>query len=129
MKLNYKELAVLTDYPQTKCREIFKTHTGSKKVGVDVELSLTDLEKHFPPVHTMDERFDKMPFLEFCTKTKPLNYRQHLKNPAMIKACGFTNGHAVFYKILSDEQLEHAEKAFKHNHVHMYGEKSYNKIK
>lgn len=128
IKVNFKELSVLTDFSQDNCRNVFKDHLSLKKVGTDIELLLTDLEDYFDPVHTMDERYDKMPQLQFCTIMKPLNYRMWLKDKDMIKAGGFTNGHNVFNKILSEDQLDHATKAFKHNHIHMYGEDSYQNL-
>ena len=63
IRINYKELSVLTDQPNNYCRQIFKNHLSTKKVGIDSELSLVDLEKYFKPIVSLDERYNKMPKL------------------------------------------------------------------
>ena len=128
IRINYKELSVLTDQPNNYCRQIFKNHLSTKKVGIDSELNLVDLEKYFKPIVSLDERYNKMPKLKFCKNTKALSYRAYLKDKALIKAGQFINGSTVFNKILSTDQLEHSRKALKHNHLHTYGQVSYDKL-
>lgn len=130
IEVNYKELARLTGENQNKCRDIFKNHLDRKKVNESVVIKLTELEKYFKPVSSHDMRFDKQPQLKFRCKMMAAGFRNVLKEDAVVKNAGFVGAYTIYNKICSPEQLEQARKAIRYNHIHSYGEKSYNnKIK
>lgn len=125
MTINYKELSELTDKTQVECRNVFKEYLSLKKVGMDSLVPVTDLEKYFKPVNSVDDRYDKMPFIAFCIQMKKLNYRQYLTDKKIIKALGFSEGLKIYDKIMTPEQKQDMQAALKHNHIHLYGIDSY----
>jgi hypothetical protein len=130
ISVNFKELSELTGRNQNECRNIFKKHLNEKTISEDREIKLLDLEKYFNGVKSHDMRFDVSNELRFRFTHQKNGYRKILSDPKVVKAAKLVGAYTIYYKICDDIQLEHINKAIKHNHVHSFGLESYNnKIK
>ena len=127
--LNYRELSHITDISGEAAKQIFCNELGTAKVKVKDFLSAKELKIYFVETASHDKRYDKKNQLIFSLEMKRLNYRKYLNDKKAIEKLKLTGGKSVYYKILSEAELDHLEKQLKQKHVFMFGVDSYNKTK
>lgn len=124
LKLNFSELAYITDVPLSEAKETICDRTGNDKAAKDDYVPVPKLMNYYETTVSHDPRYDKINKLVFDLNMKVENYKKCLNISSLIKKVAFTGGKTIFYKILSQEQIDHATDQLKMKHIHLFGKDS-----
>jgi len=128
LRLNYQELSFISDLSQPYCKDLFCKLLGVDKVKKNEEINVSVLKEGFSTVSSLDDRYDGLNKLHFYLAMKKDAYKNNLNCKSSIKLIRFSGGKSIFYKILSDYEIEHANHVLSVKHEYLYGTVSMNKV-
>lgn len=112
ISLNFTELAYIMNLNRTWCRQAFMKILNLEKVNGNDEIDIDTLCGIFKQIKSVDPRYDGMNELLFSIHMKRERYKDELASKSALRYKKFTGAKTVFYKICTEEQLEHARAVF-----------------
>jgi len=123
IKLNYRELAFIMNLDAKDMKSIYIDVLKEDKVSLKDEILVSDLIASFGVVKSNDSRYDGYNELLFALEHKSRNYKKYLAVKGNVKNKKFTGGKTIFYKICTEEQLNHAKECFEYYYKIMFKNK------
>lgn len=121
MTLNYREVAFVLNRPSTEIKSKFQELLKLDKVSIKDEIESDKLGWEFGLIKSVDKRYDGLPLFPFYLRECAKSFRNYLNDKSNIKAKKFTGGHAIFYKVLSEEDIEFCNNNLAYKYKEVYG--------
>jgi hypothetical protein len=119
--LNHSELAFIMDIPVKEAKDIFSEILGKDKTTVKDQIKVEDLIGSFKKVRSIDKRYDGQNELMFNLEQKKQLYKKFINDKSVIKQKKLTGGKSIFYKILSEKDIEFIKENLKYKWNYLYG--------
>ena len=121
MKLNYREVAFVLNKPSTEIKTKLQELLKLDKISIKDEIDVDSLENQFGIIKSVDKRYDGLPLFPFYLNECKKSYRNYLNDKSNIKAKKFTGGKAIFYKILTDKEIEFCNNNLAYKYKEVFG--------
>lgn len=117
ISLNYTELAFIMALKRDWCRQAFMKILNVKELNGNDEIPLQQLTGLFKPIKSVDPKYDGMNELLFAIQAKRELYKNELDSKSARRYKKFTGAKTIFYKICTEEQLQHAAAVFENRNA------------
>jgi len=121
MTLNYREVAFVLNRPSTEIKKKFEELLKLEKITMKDEIHVDKLSWEFGLIKSVDQRYDGLPLFPFYLRECTKSYRNYLNEKSNIKAKKFTGGKTVFYKTLTDEEIEFCNTNLAYKYKEVFG--------
>ena len=121
MNINYRTLSFVMDIPVKDSKEIIKELVGSDKVTISDSVEHDKLIGRFGPIRSVDKRYDGTDKFLFYLNQRKDSYRNYLNEKSCIKNMRFTGKFALFYQMLTQEQIDFCHDVLSQKHKFIYG--------
>lgn len=121
MTLNYREVAFVLNKSSVEIKAKFQELLKIDKISIKDEIHVDDLSWQFGNIKSVDQRYDGLPLFQFYLRECTKSYRNYLNEKSNIKAKKFTGGKSIFYKTLSDEEIEFCNTNLAYKYKEVFG--------
>lgn len=121
IEITYKELAFVTGADPAFCKEVFQKIKDTDSVSTKCTLPVSDLLNDFEVMKSCFVNIDGKNSLLVKLSDLKYRYKKYLSARNNIKQIRFTGAQAIFYKVLSPEEINHAKKSLAANHRAVFG--------
>lgn len=112
--INYQELSFIMKNKSSECNLLFESILSKPKVNLKDELSIDALKDRLGTLRCVDQRLEGMCKFTFMLSQCKQSFRSFLNDADAIKNKRFSGAKAVFYKILTKEEIEFIGKNLKY---------------
>jgi len=122
LELNYSELAFVMNIPVEESKAFFNSEfTDKEKVSTKDLLPVSKFIGAFGKTKSCDSRYDGLDKFEFMLEQCRKSFKKYINETAVVKKQKFGGGKAVFYKILSQEEIDWIKNNLFVKHDTVYG--------
>ena len=104
--VNYQELSFIMKNKSSDCKLLFQSILAKEKISLKDEVSIIELKDRLGTVRSVDSRLDGTCKFTFMLSQCKMSFRNFLNDADAIKNKVFTGSKAVFYKILTSEEID-----------------------
>jgi len=104
--INYQELSFIMKNKSSDCKTLFQGILAKEKISLKDEISTEKIRDRLGTVRSVDTRLDGTCKFTFMLGQCKMSFRSFLNDSDAIKNKVFTGSKAVFYKILTSEEIE-----------------------
>lgn len=126
MKINYSELSYLMGCPVSESKAIFAEELGVDKPKRNEEIDTGVLRLHFGKQSSHDDRFHGLFKLDINISQLKDRFRKHISDPKAVKSLKLPGGKSIYYKALSQEDIDFLNQRLYDLHCYKYSVKSAN---
>jgi hypothetical protein len=119
--INYAELAFILKTPTVVTKSFFKNELAIDKVTLKDFIMSDSLHGKFGVIKSVDQRYEGADKFEFYLNQCKMSYRNFVNEKEFVKAKQFKGGKSIFYKILTNQELEQIQKSVDEKHLIVYG--------
>lgn len=102
---NYREVAFILNKPSQEIKMVFQKLLEKENVSTNDLLSFKDLKNKFGKIRSIDCRYDGLDTFTFYLEQCKKSFRNYLNDKQSIKKNKFIGVKSVFYKILSESEV------------------------
>lgn len=121
MTLNYREVAFVLNKPSVEIKKKFQELLKLDKISIKDEIHCDKLSWEFGMIRSVDNRYDGLPLFPFYLRECGKSFKNYLNDKPNIKAKKFTGGKAIFYKILTPEEIEFCNTNLAYKYKEVFG--------
>jgi len=108
--INYQELSFIMKNKSSDCKTLFQGILAKEKISLKDEVSTEKLRDRLGTLRSVDSRLDGTCKFTFMLRQCKMSFRSFLNDADAIKNKAFTGSKAVFYKILTEAEIEFINK-------------------
>ena len=108
--INYQELSFIMKNKSSDCKILFQGILAKEKISLKDEVSTDKLKDRLGTVRSVDSRLDGTCKFTFMLGQCKMSFRSFLNDADAIKNKEFTGSKGVFYKILTEAEIEFINK-------------------
>ena len=108
--INYQELSFIMKNKSSDCKTLFQGILAKEKISLKDEVSTEKLRDRLGTLRSVDSRLDGTCKFTFMLRQCKMSFRSFLNDADAIKNKTFTGSKAVFYKILTEAEIEFINK-------------------
>jgi hypothetical protein len=114
--INYQELSFIMKNKSSDCKILFQSILAKEKISLKDEVPIKDFVDRLGTVRSVDQRLDGTCKFTFMLKQCKVSYRNFLNDTDCIRRKVLTGSKSVFYKILTQQEIEFITKNLDYKH-------------
>lgn len=123
-KFSYRDVSFILNEKEASVKNNFKDLIGQDKIDINMLVDQPSLDSFYGNIRSVDSRYDGLPKFSFMLDQVRKSFRNYLNDKASIKKGEFSGKLALFYHIISEEDIKFCNEVLAYKKNYLYGKKA-----